>query len=331
MNNLKQILKYALSLLLAAVLLWLCLRNTDWALFLEAVKGCRWDYMALSMVIGIVVVWVKALRWRMLMRPLDPSIDVVTCFNAYNIGLAANIALPKAGEVIKLGYIVKHSSKGEDGKHLITVDKALGTLITERVWELAVMILLALGALVISRDNVAGFMSGTFSGGGAASMWLLVLGLLAALAAFVTLSYFMREKGGIWTRTWSVIQGTLEGLTAFRKMKGWPIFIVYTAIVWALYLLSAYFAIRSVGHIEEFASLGLAEAYIIMVIGSLSTIIPVPGGFGAYHGIVAGAMLSLWNIPLGAGMILATVCHESQIVVQIVCGLSSYVHELFRK
>ena len=68
-----------------------------------------------------------------------------------------------------------------------------------------------------------------------------------------------------------------------------------------------------------------------MVIGSLSTIIPVPGGFGAYHGIVAGAMLSLWNIPLGAGMILATVCHESQIVVQIVCGLSSYVHELFRK
>ena len=63
--------------------------------------------------------------------------------------------------------------------------------------------------------------------------------------------------------------------------------------------------------------------------GSLSTIIPVPGGFGAYHGAVATVMQALNGIPLGSGMIYATLNHESQVLAQMVAGIWGYIHQTF--
>ena len=69
-----------------------------------------------------------------------------------------------------------------------------------------------------------------------------------------------------------------------------------------------------------------------MIAGTVSSVVPVPGGFGAYHGVVCGALLSIWGIPIGTGMIFATLSHESQVITQALCGLASYIHEnFFRK
>jgi hypothetical protein len=84
--------------------------------------------------------------------------------------------------------------------------------------------------------------------------------------------------------------------------------------------------------IEAFSHLTLADAFFLMIAGSISSVVPVPGGFGAYHGLVCGAMLSIWNLPVGTGMIFATLNHESQVLTQALCGLASYIHEnFFRK
>ena len=73
----------------------------------------------------------------------------------------------------------------------------------------------------------------------------------------------------------------------------------------------------------------MTDAFFLMIAGSISSVVPVPGGFGAYHGVVAGALLSIWNIPMGTGMIFATLSHESQAITQALCGLASYIHESF--
>ena len=65
------------------------------------------------------------------------------------------------------------------------------------------------------------------------------------------------------------------------------------------------------------------------MVGSFSTAVPVPGGFGAFHGAVGGFLKSVWGIPMGTGMIYATLNHESQVFIQALAGIASYIHESF--
>ena len=75
--------------------------------------------------------------------------------------------------------------------------------------------------------------------------------------------------------------------------------------------------------------LGMADALMLMVAGALSSLIPVPGGFGAFHGAVALTLASVYGIPFEVGLIFATLSHESQVIAGIVCGAGSYIHETF--
>ena len=45
--------------------------------------------------------------------------------------------------------------------------------------------------------------------------------------------------------------------------------------------------------------------------------------------IVAGALLSVFGIPFGLGIIYATLTHETTVIAQALCGLASYIHESF--
>jgi hypothetical protein len=119
----KSILQYVFWIAVAVVLVYFCLRSIDWEQFSLALKQCRWGYVLLSMLLGTLVFLIRGNRWRMLLLPFDPSTSRVTTFNSYNICMAVNLALPRAGEVVKLGYVVKHSALDKDGKRM---NNALG-------------------------------------------------------------------------------------------------------------------------------------------------------------------------------------------------------------
>jgi hypothetical protein len=75
--------------------------------------------------------------------------------------------------------------------------------------------------------------------------------------------------------------------------------------------------------------LGLADAFLLMFAGAISSLIPVPGGFGAFHGAVAFTLSSVYGIPFAVGLVFATLSHESQTIMSILCGTGSYIHENF--
>lgn len=325
----KNILTSIFWVVVAGVLVYFCLRSIDWKQFGEALGVCRWEFIILSMVLGVIALYVRGVRWKMLILPFDASTSALTCFNAYNIGMVANLALPRAGEVLKLGYIVKHSARDADGKHLVTLDKSLGTVIVERLWDGIVLLALGAALIVLERDRLGAFLTQNFTGLGSASLWIILGAAAVVLAGFVLLSYLFRYKGGIWGKTWGFIAGIGDGITSFKNMQKPGLFLLYTAVIWGIYWLMSLSVVWALQDIEAFTCLTALDAFFIMVVGSLSSIIPVPGGFGTYHGAVAGILAGIWGIPVGTGMIFATLNHESQVVTQALCGLASYVHESF--
>ena len=93
----KNTLQYLFWAAVAVVLVYFCFRSIDWAQFMEALEHCQWEWVLLSVALGILSLFIRGLRWNMLLVPMDPKTSVLTCFNAYNIGSAVNLFLPRVG------------------------------------------------------------------------------------------------------------------------------------------------------------------------------------------------------------------------------------------
>lgn len=343
-NKLKNTVKYLLWAGVAFALLYFSFRGVNWKDFGAALKSCRWGYVVLSMALGALAFLLRSLRWRMQLLPVDPSTSRVTTWNAYNICNTVNLVLPRVGEVVRCGYVTKHSARDEEGRRLASLDKVLGTVVVDRVWDgvslLAVLFLL----LAVLWDRFGAFFTENVFAGVAVKArlwWVLILALLLG-GGFVFLCWKLRNRGRIWGRIWGIIQGVVDGLSSCLHMKrGW-MFIAYTVAIWSIYWLMSACIMWSLqgidatgaspelaGALEKIDSLGMADALFLMFAGALSSLVPVPGGFGAFHTVVAGALSSVYGIPFEMGLIFATLSHESQALINILCGGTSYIHDTF--
>ena len=69
-DKINKILKYIASAAFAVLLLWFSFRDVEWADFVEGLKACRWEFIALSMAAGSFAFWLRGLRWRQLLLPI---------------------------------------------------------------------------------------------------------------------------------------------------------------------------------------------------------------------------------------------------------------------
>ncbi len=346
------ILKYGISVLLAAVLLYFAFREVNWTDFWSALGACKWEYVVLSMLFGLLAFFLRSLRWRELLLPIDPSTTLRTCFNAVNISYVVNMALPRVGEVLRCGYITRHSEKrtGEDGKEkrLASFDKVLGTAALERSSDIVVLVLILVVFLFFTSERFGGFFSekifgaasGRFNAGFALKVTVtvvLVAVLLWAVFHFASRWKPLRKLGDFF-------KGIGQGFLSCLKMKRAWLFFLLTAMIWCCYWMMSATILWAVQGIDQGAvstaladivsktqDLNLTDAFFLMLAGSLSSIVPVPGGFGAFHFIVAGAISYVYGFPFEFGMIFATLSHESQGVNQILWGAISFIDESIRK
>lgn len=339
-------LKYTLWIAVAVILLYFSFRGVNWKDFGDALRYCNWGWVAVSMFLGALAFLVRSFRWRMLLTPIDPSTSWVTTFNAYNICIMANLVLPRVGEVVRCGYIVRHSARDAEGKRLCTMDKALGTVVMDRVWDI-VSLIVVLGIMVaLMWDRFRAFFHSDVIAGAGSNLhigrWTVII--LAAVAIFLFLCWLFREKGGIWARVWDFMRGIGDGLRSSFQIDNVWLFILYTALMWLIYWMmsaSILWSLQGIdassmspemaASLEQINQLGLVDALFLMMMGAISSVIPVPGGFGAFHTVVGGALAAVYGIPFGVGLIFATLSHESQVIVDAICGGVSYAFETGRK
>ena len=344
-DKLKNILRYSVSAAVAVILLYACFRNVRWADFTSALESCRWGFVVLSMAVGVLSFWLRAIRWRMLLGPVDPSISRRVCFNSVNIGYLANLVLPRAGEFVRCGFITKASEKGPDGHRRASYDKVIGTVVLERAWDTLTMLLCLCLVLASTWKRFGGFFKENVIGQALGSMsvpWLLV-SMAAAASLGLCLVWALRERVGLFGRIWKIVRGIWEGVVSCLHMESGWMFIVLTVGIWACYWMTAasiIWAVQGIGDgagtmdpsvVSALGSMGLVDALFLMTVGSVSSLVPVPGGFGAYHYLVSLALLSVYGIPMPVGIVFATLSHESQALMQMVCGLWGYFSETFKK
>lgn len=335
------IIKYLISAAVACFLLYFTFRGVKWESFLAGLKSCRLSYIAVSMCAGIAAFWFRGLRWREILLPIDRSITRRTAFNAVNIGYIANFVFPRIGEFVRCGFITKNSlpAEGGDGKDSFgavrkkaSYDKVLGTVVLERSWDMVTMFLFLMVLLVFRWREFGGFfmekMWKPFEENLNFSLWWLLLGIAVLCAAGIYAIYRTRNRFRFSRAAADICKGLMQGIFSCVKMKRKWKFFFYTGVIWLMYWLMSAATMSAMPGLD---GLGPVDALFLMIAGSFGWLVPVPGGFGAFHFIVSLALSTIYGVPFETGIVFATLSHESQAITMAVCGGISYLDETFRK
>lgn len=334
-DSLKKILKYFLSMGLAGVLLWFSFREVEWADFVNELRNCRWGFIIISMIAGSVAFLIRALRWRQLLHPIDPSITRVTAFNGINIGNISNFVLPRIGEFVRCGVITRRSEPVDPAvpeRRKASFDKVLGTVVLERSWELLVMLMLLAVVVVGGFDRFGTFFVEQIWTPMASrldfSIWWIVALLAVAAAGCLYALWSFRDSNPLCIKVWNIFKGFGQGFSSCLRMDRKWLFFAYTAFIWVMYWFMAATSMWAAPFLDE---LNIIDALFLSLVGGLGFAVPVPGGIGAFHFIISLTLMGVYGVPMETGIVYATLSHTSQAITQILFGLGSYVSEALRK
>lgn len=333
----KKILKIALSFALAGVFVFFAFRGIDWASFARDIRQTRWIWVLAFCVVSVGALIFRMLRWQALLRPLhggadaaesgsggsaaggadgaDGKVSALRVWDANNVGNIVNVVIPGSGEFVRCGYMTAGRA---------SYDKVLGTVVTERICDvLAIVLLMAIAILCGSeqmkqffRTNIAGAATGQLS-----LLWVLA-GVLLLLAAGVWALWHFRERNAFCGKIADKLKGFAGGMTSFVRMRKKWLFIIYTIGIWTMYVLMSYSIIKAM---PDLSHLGAADALFLCAIGNFASVIPVPGGIGAYHYLVALSLSGIYGVSWETGLLNATLNHELHAILILLLGAVSYI------
>lgn len=319
--SLKSVIKYLFLLSIAGILLFFSFREVKWEDFINGLKSCNFYWIALSMLIGIAGFVVRALRWQLLLQPLNGAITFKEAYDGVAIAYLTNFAVPRAGEFARCGVVAR--------KKRVTFEGALGTVVVERALDLVCLLGWVVVLLLFKWNEFGGFLSNELLMPlkeklsielGWVGLIAFVIVVLMALFAWIYKKRLLQIK--IIGKIADMVKGLMKGLVTLFEMKHKWLFILYTLLIWLTYWLTSYttiMAFPNVGYLNG------ADALFLMIVGGLGWAVPVQGGLGAYHFILSLALASVYGIAQTTGVIFATISHEAQALVMIICGLISLV------
>jgi hypothetical protein len=244
------------------------------------------------------------------------------------VGNLANLVLPRMGEVIRCS-VLQRTSK-------VPVQVALGTVVTERVIDVLMLLLLLGCTLLLDFNTFWSFVTDKVLGGryddiarnrtpllvAAGIATLLLLGLVYAL--FRNLERL--RQNALFNKVVVFVKGLLAGVFSVLKMKNKSLFLLHTLFTWTVYYLMDYLAFRC---FPATYSLDMKAGLAVLTFGAFGMAAPVAGGIGPFHVMVQGILLA-YGISKEAGIAYALVVHGSQTLLVVLMGGISFVASMVK-
>ena len=309
------VLKYILAAALAAVLVYLALREVDWQIFVDALYDTKWLWVAGSLAFALMALLLRSERWRLLMLPINKDIRRKDLWDACNIGNLLSVVVPWVSFLVRCGAVTNKKTP---------YDKTVGTILMERAWDMLMVFILIILAIVLNSGEIANWFIDNIAMK-IAGRWkvipiLLGAALLLALAIYVIFRY--RERNAVAGKLAGWISGIFDGFKTFAQTPSKVPFVLLSAGIWVSYFMMCFCVFKAVPALNH---LGISDALFISVVGNLSSLLPVPGGFGAYHYFVASALSALYGASWEIGILFATLTHETRSLMLVALGALSLI------
>lgn len=327
-KNILSVIQYLFFLLIGLFLLWLVFRKIDVKDVAAEIRAARYEWLLLSIILGVFSHIARAMRWNILIRSMGYKTDTQTTFYAVMVGYMANTAFPRLGEVTRCGVLAK--KKG------IPFNALFGTVISERVFDMIVLLLIMIAVILFQLNMLREFVNKYIISylTGMANRDNLILAIILLIVVIVLPLALFRiffnriRKLHIYNKVIDFLRGLLDGVKTIMRIKHKWSFLGLTVMIWTLYTLMTYTAFFA---LEATSGLSFFDAITVMSLGSLGMVAPVPGGIGAYQFIVKAILTEIFLIPSEPAVSYSIILWAAQSVMILVLGTLSYYILAFKK
>jgi uncharacterized protein (TIRG00374 family) len=272
-----------IGLLISAFFLALAFRRVDLHELGEHLRRANYWYLIPASVLTLVALWVRALRWGLLLYPLK-RIGAGALFSATAIGFMCNNVLPmRLGELVRAYVIGRSSSVSPSG--------AFATIVVERLFDLFTMIAFFGVILIFAPIYHRPFKMGV--------LFALAAGLLALVVLIV---FHVRPApferlagkllpGAIRDRVLGFLRSFGAGLEIFRDVRRLIGVGVLTLLMWLLIAAVIQICFASARLEDAGRALPASASLVVLVVIAIGVM--VPSGPGFVGTLQAAAVLGL--------------------------------------
>lgn len=274
-------LRTIVVLLVAAGLLALFLRNTDFRVVQAEIARARLDLLLLALgVTGMTYVF-RAVRWLYLLAPIG-RVRLSVALKTTIIGFAATALLPaRAGELLRPYLLAR--------KEGLSATAAFATVIVERLLDTITVVLLFAAYLLVFDTGMAAADATTFAqvklgGALAGGLCLVALVLLFFLAGHpatldrltaglsATLPARLAERASRLVRTFAT------GLAVVRQPGRLAVSLILSLPLWLSIAFGIWLVTRAF-HID----MPFTGSFLLVALLVVGVAVPTPGAVGGFH------------------------------------------------
>ena len=282
------------------------LTREDFNQIKSAISNANMFWIWISLAFGFASHYLRALRWKIALKPLGFHIKTSNALTAVFSGYLVNLVIPRAGEISRAAAL-QTSEK-------VPTDQALGSIVAERVIDLLFLGLIVISTVYVQNESLTTLVQEKLNipinGILIASILLLVIGLFVVF----------KSKAKIALKVRGIIQGIWVGLSSLWKLKQRGLYLIYSLLIWLLYLLMFYTATLA---IPETTDLSL-EAILTGFIAGTFSIAATNGGIGSYP-LAIEKSLMLFGVPSLAGLSFGWLMWMAQTLMIIILGGLSFL------
>ena len=319
-GHLNTLIKFLFFLFLGLFLIWITTKSLT-KQEIDNVKNQIFEADFYIIIPSILIIllshFARALRWRMMIIPLNYKPSLWNVFLSVLIGFFFNLIFPRLGELMKCTLLGKHEK--------IPVDKLVGTMVAERIIDVFCLLLVIAITILSQYERVGNYAKEivfSFYSNIKNDVKYTIAALLGLLF-FIILIYFIYKRfkqSKAIKKIKSIIKGILIGVSSIKKIEKKGLFIAYTISIWFLYLYCIKIGFLA---INEISTLGWIPSITILTFGSFA-MIATQGGIGAYQ-LAVQKTLVLFGIREVTGLAFGWLMWSVQTIFLMIAGPISLI------
>ena len=307
-QKIKTILKITLPLLLGVFLVWYSLQDVPLSVIIEHWQNADKWWILFGVFLGLLSHLSRAYRWRFQLEPMGYNVrfgnSVMAVFATYLI----NYTIPRAGEVARASILANYEN--------VPFEKGIGTIVSERIADVLVVIGIIIITLFLQFDFIYGFFIEKFN-----PVKIMIILAILAFGVLIFSTYIKKSKSKFALKIKNFINGLIEGALSIFKMKNKWAFIFHTLFIWSMYILMFYVTALAIKDLEGIST----GAILLGFISASFSIAATNGGIGSYP-IAVFAAFSVFGIDKDPSYAFGWIMWASQTLMIIVFGGLSLIY-----
>ena len=301
-----------------------------WDLFAATLVQLDWLWLSGALILVNLTYVGRALRWRIMLRPLRPHPHFLNLLIATMIGFTAIVLFGRPGELVR-PYLIASKEK-------VPFSSQMAAWLLERVYDLLIVLLL-FGFALVKFDQTAPptgqmgpALTFVFHVGG----WVVATACLACLTVLALSSLYLpvfskriSEALEFLPHAWhkrahGFIDSFVTGMESTRSLASVFAIVAYTLIEWLIIVASTYFLLRSV---PATSGMRWLDALVIVGFIAFGSVVQVPGVGGGTQIATTVVLTELYGLPLEVSTGIAVLLWIVTFVSVVPTGLALAAHE----